>query len=194
MSTTGRPPLCNVCALDAWEDVAVQAALASKPKLHLYRDILEGAGFKRYLACHTGGFSAATIRFQFRCGTTILREESGRREAAAFEEMEDLMVDGEEHPQHCPHCTGAHTVETVQHVMTECPLYETIREDLHSGLRHLCPTAYLAFQSSDARSQTVQILRDDFWADAVPAHDAHTVLQMVNTYLQKLMDTRKEHC
>ena len=73
-------------ALKTREDVAVQTALASAPKLHLYRDIFEGTGLKKYLCC-PGDFQAARVRFQLRCGTSFLREETGRRDVEAYEEI-----------------------------------------------------------------------------------------------------------
>ena len=173
--------------------MAAQTALASSPKLHLYSDIFEGTGLKKYLCC-PGDSKPARIRFQFRCGTSFLREATGRRDVEAYEENFDLLEDSEQHPQHCLHCTSAPTVESVEHVMTECQLYNTIRVELHTSLQQLCPTAYEAFRQCDGRSQTVQLLRDDFWKSALPYDNAHAATALVNTYLKKLMDIRDKAC
>ena len=100
------------------------------------------------------------------------------------------MVDGEQHPQQCPHCTHCRTIESVQHVMTACPLYDGIREQIHSGLQRFCPTAYLHFRQADQRTQTVLLLRDDFWSNEAPPNEVRAPMHLVDAFLISLMNLR----
>ena len=68
------------------------------------------------------------ILTQFRCGSAPLRLETGRYERLPVSERT------------CSYCLDA--VEDERHVITECPLYRDLREELYAKCHVLCPDFY----------------------------------------------------
>ena len=97
-------------SIDERESRKFKEVLDSKVKLSLYRTFCKAVEFKAYLhgECDTG----STLMFKFRSGTHGLNEELSR---------------GRERRKECLLCDDEY--ESVSHVLWDCPVYNTLRND-----------------------------------------------------------------
>ena len=115
--------LCS--ALHDRDHASFLGALASKPELALYQRIYEGPGFKEYLQHSTEGQQAAQIRFKLRSGTSMLRQRDSRFRNQPSHDREDRI---------CPACEETDSIESIHHVLLQCPAYEHCRAALRTAV------------------------------------------------------------
>ena len=106
---------------------------SSKVKLSLYRTFCKAVEFKAYLhgACDAG----SRLMFKFRSGTHGLNGELGRHRGRQGRK-ECLLCDDE--------------CESVSHVLWDCPVYNTLRNDFMCKLQELLGDRYEQFESLDS--------------------------------------------
>ena len=98
-------------AIESRELRELETGLQHKSKLRLYRDLKKEVGFEEYSQYVKG--ADARLFFKFRSGTHRLFEELGRHVGGGGS-------------QECPTC-GA-LKESVEHVLFECPSYDSQRQ------------------------------------------------------------------
>ena len=93
-----------------------------------------------YIKCHVMSRTRRSALAKFRCGVAPLRIETGRYEMIPYEE------------RYCFNCTNK--IESEEHVLLECPLYNDIRLELLSkiDLQH--------FDSLDNHEKACHLLSD----------------------------------
>ena len=170
--------LCS--AVHDRDQAAFLRAIAGKPELALYQRIYEGPGFKEYLQRSAQGQQAAQIRFQLRCGTSMLRQHDSRfRDQPNYDRVDRI----------CPACEESDSIESVQHVLLHCPAYEHHRARLRSVVASL-PEAQDCNPVLSDDEGLISFLRDDFMGGAEQAlisADAflHAVITFRNHYIEQ---------
>ena len=87
-------------------------------KLRTYKLFKSVYATEQYVKIHTISRARRSSFAKFRCGVASLRIETGRYEMLLYE------------MRNCFHCVT--DVETEEHVLLECPLYNDIRQELFS--------------------------------------------------------------
>ena len=95
--------------------------LASRPELALHQRVYEGPRLKHYLQRSIQGQQAAQVRFQLRSGTSMLRQHDSHFRDQPSHDTKDRI---------CPACGEPDSVESLQHVLLHCPIYECQRATL----------------------------------------------------------------
>ena len=162
------------------DQAAFLCAIAGKPELALYQRIYEGPGFREYLQRSAQGQQAAQIRFQLRCGTSMLRQHDSRFRDQPDHDRVDRI---------CPACEKPDSIESVHHVLLHCPAYEHHRATLRSVVTSL-PGAHDRIPVLSDDEGLIALLRDDFMGgaeEAVIAADAflHAVITFRNHYIEQ---------
>ncbi len=94
------------------DQAAFLCAFAGKPELALYQRIYEGPGLGEYSQHSAQGQQAAQIRFQLRCGTSILCQRDSRFRDQPNHDKEDTT---------CPACKKPDSIEAIEHVLLHWP-------------------------------------------------------------------------
>ena len=110
-------------------------------KLRTYKMFKHSYETEAYVKCHVMSRTRRSALAKFRCGVAPLRIETGRYEMIPYEE------------RYCFNCTNK--IESEEHVLLECPLYNDIRLELLSkiDLQH--------FDSLDNHEKVCHLLSDD---------------------------------
>ena len=159
------------------DQAAFLRTIAAKPELALYQRMYEGPGFREYLQRSTQGQQAAQIRFQLRCGTSMLRQHDSRFRDQPNHDREDRI---------CPACEEPDSIESIQHVLLHCHAYEHHRAALRTVVASLPGAQDTAPVLSDNEGM-VALLRDDFIGGAEEAATA------ADTFLLAVI-TFRNHC
>ena len=107
-------------SIDERESRKFKEGLDSKVKLSLYRTFCKAVEFKAYL--HGECDAGSRLMFKFRSGTHGLNEELGRHRGREGRKEWLLCVD---------------ECESVSHVLWDCPVYNTLRNDFLCKLQEL---------------------------------------------------------
>ena len=143
--------------------------LDGKVKLSLYRTFCKAVGFKAYLhgACDAG----SRLMFKFRSGTHGLNEELGRHR-------------GREGRKECLLCDDE--CESISHVLWDCPVYSTLRNDFMSKLQELLGDRFEHFESLDSFEKASFAFGSELWED-----DFSSMLDLVKDYIVDIRELRK---
>ena len=120
-------------SIDERESRKLNDELDSKVKLSLYRTFCKAVQLKVYLhgACDAG----SRLMFKFRLGTHGVNKELGRRR-------------GRERGKECLLCDDE--CESVIHVLWDCRVYNTLRNDFMCKLQELLGDRFEHFESLDS--------------------------------------------
>ena len=119
----------------------------------------------------TAGQQGALLRFQLRSGTSMLRQHDSRFCDQPSHDTEDRVCPGE-----------PDSMESVHHVLLQCPAYEHHRAALRTEVARLPGAQDSPSVLSDAEG-VIAVLRNDFMGGAEEATSAaHTFLQAVITF------------
>ena len=140
----------------------------SKVKLSLYRTFCKAVEFKVYLhrECDTG----SRLMFKFRSGTHGLNEELGRHR-------------GREGRKECLLCPDE--CESVSHVLWDCLVYNTLRNDFLCKLQELLRDGCEHFESLDSFEKASFVLGSELWED-----DFSSMLDLVKDYIVDIWELR----
>ena len=156
-------------SIDERESRKFKEGLDSKVKLSLYRTFCKAVEFKAYLhgECDTG----SRLMFKFRSGTHGLNEELGRHR-------------GREGRKECLLCDDE--CESVSHVLWDCPVYNTLRNDFLCKLQELLGDGFENFESLDSFEKASFVLGSELWED-----DFSSMLDLVKDYIVDVWELRK---
>ena len=134
-------------SIDERESRKFKEGLDSKVKLSLYRTFCKAVEFKAYL--HGECDTASRLMFKFRSGTHGLNEELGRHR-------------GREGKKECLLCDDE--CESVSHVLWDCLVYNTLRNDFLCKLQELLGDGFEHFESLDSFEKVLcsELREDDF--------------------------------
>ena len=110
-------------------------------------------------ACDIG----SRLMFKFRSGTHGLIEELGRHRGREGRK-EFLLCDDE--------------CESVSHVLWDCPVYNTLRNDFMCKLQELLGDRFEHFESLDSFKKASFVLGSELWED-----DFSSMLDLVKDYI-----------
>ena len=133
---------------DEQESRKFKEGLDSKVKLSLYRTFRKAVEFKAYLhgECDTG----SRLMFKFTSGIHGLNEELGRHR-------------GREGRNECLLCDDE--CESVSHVLWDCPVYNTVRNEFLCKLQELLGDGFEHFESLDSFQKPSFDLGSELWED-----------------------------
>ena len=134
--------------IDERESRKFKEGLDSKVKLSLYRTFCKAVEFKAYL--HGECDAGSRLMFKFRSGTHGLNEELGRHR-------------GREGRKECLLCDDE--CESVSHVLWDCPVYNTLRNDFLCKLQELLGDRFEHFDSLDSFEKASFVLGSELWED-----------------------------
>ena len=156
-------------SIDERESRKFKEGLDSKVKLSLYKTFCKAVEFKAYLhgECDIG----SRLMFKFRSGTYGLNEELGRHR-------------GREGRKECLLCDDE--CESVSHVLWDCPVYDTLRNDFLCTLQELLGDRFEHFQSLDSFEKASFVLGSELWED-----DFSSMLDLVKDYIVDVWELRK---
>ena len=109
--------------------------------------------------------------FKFRSGTHGLNEELGRHR-------------GREGRKECLLCDDE--CESVSHVLWDCPVYNTLRNDFVCKLQELLGDGFENFESLDSFEKSSFVLGSELWED-----DFSSMLDLVKEYIVDVWELRK---
>ena len=109
--------------------------------------------------------------FKFRSGTHGLNEELGRHR-------------GREGRKECLLCDDE--CESVSHVLWDCPVYNTLRNDFVCKLQELLGDGFEHFESLDSFEKASFVLGSELWED-----DFSSMLDLVKDYIVDVWELRK---
>ena len=156
-------------SIDERESRKFKEGLDSKVKLSLYRTFCKAVEFKAYL--HGECDAGSRLMFKFRSGTHGLNEELGRHR-------------GREGRKECLLCDDE--CESVSHVLWDCPVYNTLRNDFLCKLQELLGDRYEHFDSLDSFEKASFVLGSELWED-----DFSSMLDLVKDYIVDVWELRK---
>ena len=107
------------------------------------------------------GYGLPTL-FQLRSGTSMLRQHDRRFRDQPSHDTEDRI---------CPACGEPDSVESPNHVLLHCPIYECRRATLRSAITSL-PLSHASPPVLVDDEEVVALLRDDFMGGAQEAASA----------------------
>ena len=109
--------------------------------------------------------------FKFRSGTHGLNEELGRhREREGRKE--------------CLLCN--HECESISHVLWDCPVYHTLRNNFMCKLQELLGDRFKHFESLDSFDKASFVLGSELWED-----DFSSMLDLAKDYIVDIWELRK---
>ena len=156
-------------SIDERESRKFKEGLNSKVKLSLYRTFCKAVEFKAYL--HGECDAGSRLMFKFRSGTHGLNEELGRHRGREGRE-ECLLCDDE--------------CESVSHVLWDCPVYNTLRNDFLCKLQELLGDRFEHFDSLDSFEKASFVLGSELWED-----DFSSMLDLGKDYIVDVWELRK---
>ena len=156
-------------SIDERESRKFKEGLDSKVKLSLYRTFCKAVEFKAYL--HGECDAGSRLMFKFRSGTHDLNEELGRHR-------------GREGRKECLFCDDE--CESVGHVLWDCPVYNTLRNDFLCKLQELLGDRFEHFESLDSFEKASFVLGSELWED-----DFRSMLDLVKDYIIDVWELRK---
>ena len=156
-------------SIDERESRKFKEGLDSKVKLSLYRTFCKAVEFKAYL--HGECDAGSMLMFKFRSGTHGLNEELGRRR-------------GREGRRECLLCDDE--CESVSHVLWDCPVYNTLRNDFMCKLQKVLGDRFEHFESLDSFEKASFVLGSELWED-----DFSSMLDLVKDYIVDVWELRK---
>ena len=156
-------------SIDERESRKFKEGLDNKVKLSLYRTFCKAVEFKAYLhgECDTG----SRLMFKFRSGTHGLNEELGRHR-------------GREGRKECLLCDDE--CESVIYALWDCPVYNTLRNDVLCKLQELLGDRFEHFESLDSFEKASFVLGSELWED-----DFSSMLNLVKDYIVDVWELRK---
>ena len=156
-------------SIDERESRKFKEGLDSKVKLSLYRTFCKAVEFKAYL--HGECDAGSRLIFKFRSGTHGLNEELDRHR-------------GREGRKECLLCVDE--CESVSHVLWDCPVYNTLRNDFLFKLQELLGDRFEHFESLDSFEKASFVLGSELWED-----DFSSLLDLVKDYIVDVWEIRK---
>ena len=157
-------------SIDERESRKFKEGLDSKVKLSLYRTFCKAVELKAYLhgACDAG---SRLLMFKFRSGTHGLNKELGRHRRKEVRK-ECLLCDDE--------------CDSVSHVLWNCPVYNTLRNDFMCKLQVLLGDRFEHFGSLDSFEKASFVLGSELWEN-----DFSSMLHLVKDYIVDVWELRK---
>ena len=156
-------------SIDERESRKFKEGLDSKVKLSLYRTFCKAVEFKAYL--HGECDAGSRLMFKFRSGTHGLNEDLGRHR-------------GREGRKECLLCDDE--CESVSHVLWDCLVYNTLRNDFVCKLQELLGDGFENFESLDSFEKASFVLGSELWED-----DFSSMLDLVKEYIVDVWELRK---
>ena len=131
-------------------------------KLRTYKELKNVYAPEPYALCIMGKKQRSALA-KLRCGTAPIRIETGRYEGIPVEE------------RFCSFCTSE--VEDELHVLTKCPVYADLRDELYSTIGIYMPSFNIM---SDVKKMQILLASDDF-----------NILKLSAKTCQRILERRK---